>query len=458
MTALPLTATDIRDCLEGVIPAVMATCAADGTPNVAYLSHVQFVDPEHVALSFQFFNKTRENVLANPVGTVLMIHPDTAAMYRLTVHYLRTETSGPLFEHMKARLAGIASHSGMENVFRLQGADVYRVSAIEAVPGGGRLPAPSDQPRRQLLGALRCVSDRLAACTETDQLFDVTMAGLAAGFGIDHAMLLMHDASAGRLYTVASHGYAESGVGSEIALGEGVIGVAARERTPIRIMHMTSDRSYSRAMRDSVIDMGLSARLDTEIPLPGLPAPGSQLAVPVCVGNALLGVLFVESERELRFTYEDEDALVVLAAQLGQAMRGLQASADAAADESAGAVASGDAPPPAPQPMLVRYFEADGSVFLDDDYLIKGVAGAIFRRLVCDYLHAGREAFTNRELRLDPALGLPDISDNLEARLVLLARRLVERNASVRIERTGRGRFALRVARPLRIEHVERGG
>ncbi len=454
-----LTAADIRDCLEGVIPAVMATCAADGTPNVAYLSHVQYVDPQHVALSFQFFNKTRENVLGNPVGTVLMIHPDTAAMFRLTVHYLRTETAGPLFEHMKARLAGIASHSGMANVFRLQGAEVYRVSAIEAVPGGGRLSAPPGQVR-QRLGSLRCMTERLAACTETGQLFDVTMGGLAADFGIDHAMLLMHDALAGRLYTVASHGYVASGVGSEIALGEGVIGVAARERTPIRIMHMTSDRSYSRAMRDSVIDTGLSARLDTEIPLPGLPAPGSQLAVPVCGGNTLLGVLFVESERELRFTYEDEDALVILAAQLGQAMRGLQASADAAADESAAAEVPGAAPPPppAPQPVLVRYFEADGSVFLDDDYLIKGVAGAIFRRLVCDYLHAGREAFTNRELRLDPALGLPDISDNLEARLVLLARRLVERDASVRIERTGRGRFALRVARPLRIEHVERGG
>jgi hypothetical protein len=67
----------------------------------------------HVALSFQFFNKTRANVLANPQVQVLVPHPDTAAMYRLDLRYLRTETEGPLFERMKAKLAGVASMSGM---------------------------------------------------------------------------------------------------------------------------------------------------------------------------------------------------------------------------------------------------------------------------------------------------------------------------------------------------------
>jgi hypothetical protein len=61
-----ITVDAIRDCLEGVIPATVATCAPDGTPNVSYVSQLNYVDSEHVALTFQFFNKTRQNVLANP--------------------------------------------------------------------------------------------------------------------------------------------------------------------------------------------------------------------------------------------------------------------------------------------------------------------------------------------------------------------------------------------------------
>lgn len=446
---MSVTVDAIRECLDGAIPAVIATCAVDGTPNVSNISQVQYVDREHVALSYQFFNKTRKNVLDDPRATVLVVHPTTAARYRIRLRYLRTETAGPLFEKMKAKLAGIASQTGMSGVFRLLGADVYRVLDVETVGGDTLPPQP---PRRNLLSALRVFAESMRGAHGLDELLNRTLAVLAEQFDIGHSMALLLDAS-GKLYTVASRGYEASGIGSEIPLGQGVIGVAARERTPIRVGHMTAEYTYSRAIRASATQGGMAALLETEIPLPGLPESRSQLAVPIVALERLVGVLYVESERDLRFSYDDEDALVAVAGQLGGLMHVLQSAADA--DESPATPArltevSG-------APVTVRHYAENDSVFLDDDYLIKGVAGAIFWVLVNDYVREQRTAFSNRELRLDPRIRLPDVSDNLEARLILLQKRLEERDACVRIEKTARGRFRLRLNRPLALEDVGRG-
>lgn len=433
----------IRACFEGVVPATMATCDLDGVPNTAYLSQVHFVDERHVALSYQFFNKTRENILANPVAALLVTNPMTAEQYQLSLRYLRTETSGPLFESMKAKLAGIAAHTGMTGIFRLLGSDLYEVTDIEQVVAA-RLPA--EPPARNLLSALRIFTQRLAPCSDLDHMLSETLSCLREHFDIDHAMLLMLDATRKTLYTVASQGYEESGVGSEIPLGQGVIGIAAREGTPIRIGHMNAEYAYSRAVKENTLMSGWEGNFETEIPLPGLKEPRSQLAIPIRACATVLGVLYVESAQDLRFSYDDEDALVTLCAQLGLAIDRLQN--DTGEDD---VTAPPSASPAAGSPVQVRYFSENGSVFLNDDYLIKGVAGAIFWTLLQDYSDKRRVSFTNRELRLDSRIRLPDVSDNLEARLVLLSRRLQERDACVRIEKAGRGRFQLCVACPVQL-------
>lgn len=435
---------NLRFCMDGAVPGMIATTAVDGLPNLAYLSQVQYVDQRHVALSFQFFNTTRRNILVNPHATLMLIDPETAEIFRLAVRYRRTETGGPLFENMKAKLAGIASHSGMSEVFKLRGADIYEVQHIERSPGRA---LPRTVPRQNWLPLLRKTTTQLATCEDLAALFEQTLNILQQELCIDHAMILMLDERGRKLYTVASRGYADTGVGSEIPVGQGVIGVAARERTPIRISYRTSDYAYGKAVRDSAAAHGLEEALEQAIPMPGLAECHSQMAVPILSRTRLHGVLYVESAQDLRFSYDDEDGLMTLATHMGLAIP--QLASETSLEQLAGHNASHSVSGP---PVVIRHFAADHSVFLNEDYLIKGVAGAIFWRLMQDFVHRQRDSWSNRELRLDPHLGLPDIADNLEARLVLLQRRLQDRNACVRMERAGRGRFRLTVSRPLSLQ------
>lgn len=442
-----LTLEAIRACFEGVVPAVIATQDAQGVPNVAPASQVHYVDSEHVALSFQFFNKTRANIEVNPRACVKVVDPDSGAQYRLRLEYQCTETSGPLFEYMKARLAGIASLTGMADVFHLRGADLYRVLSIEAVPVPRPLPAT---PRAHPLMSLRACAARLQSCNDLKALFDGLMAGLRDCFAVAHAMLLLLDESGQRLYTVASLGYAESGVGAEVAVGEGVIGVAARQCIPIRIGHMAHEYLYNRAVREG-LEQDHVTGFGREIPLPGLEVSNSQLAVPVVLGRQLLGVIYLESPQTLRFSFEHEDAMAVLADQLALRITLLQQWADEAEPEAKPAT---DTPVAQGEPLRIEYYAYDNSVFMDGDYFIKGVAGAIFWKLVRDYSQ-GRSEFSNRQLRRDPEIPLPELSDNLEARLILLQKRLQERCPAVVIEKSGRGRFVLKVGRPLQLEQAD---
>jgi adenylate cyclase len=130
----------LKCCFEGIVPAVIATASADGTPNVTQLSRVHFVDDTHVALSNQFFSKTTRNLAENPRASVVVIDPRTYDSFKLTLRYERTERRGPLFERLSRDIDAIAALTGMTDVFKLRSADVYRVNEIEQTPAVGDGP------------------------------------------------------------------------------------------------------------------------------------------------------------------------------------------------------------------------------------------------------------------------------------------------------------------------------
>lgn len=466
-----VTLKSVRRMFEGVIPAVMCSVSAEGMPHLCFLSQVEYVDEGHVALSFQFFNRSRENILATRRCMVSVDDPYTAAGIRMQLRYVRTESSGPVFERMRAKLAGIAAHTGMDQVYRLLGADIYEVSSVREI--AGRRPLLAPQARCDIAGGTRAVIDRISACTDMDQLLDETLRALQAHLQIDHSMILLSDAGRDCLYAIASLGYDTSGVGAEIPIGQGLAGICAREGVPLRIGHLAQWQTYARAIRQRTEDMGLSESEAEEIPLPGLAEPRSQLVVPLRLLGKVIGVLLVESDQDQYFSHDDEDALASIASPLSLALSLLQPAEPALEAPAGSTPLATTAPPASPDPSgthrstgaemgnpvtpreasteatVVHHHARTDSVFFNDDYVIKGVAGAILWRLIRTWVDTGRQDFSNRELRLDASLGLPDVTDNLEARLILLHRRLAERNAPVQLVKTGRGRFRLRVDTPL---------
>jgi adenylate cyclase len=443
-----LTLDDLHNCFTGLIPAQLATASANGVPNSTYVSRAHPVDHERVAISNQFLSKSSRNVAENPQASLLLISSDTHAEYRLSLVYERTERRGPIFDRLRNDVSMIAAFTGMQDVFKLLAADIYRVTDIEQIV----FVEPDITPEGAGHAPLGELCARLSRCGDLDTLVRVTVDGLADLLGYQHSRLLLLDEDGTRLFTIASNGYPEAGIGAEVGMGEGVVGRAASQCIPIVVGNLGQLTKYAVTVRRSFEETG-DIGPGHEVPMVGLAQPRSQLAVPALALGQLVGVLLAEDETSERFTQRDASMMTVVASIVASSIETLRSEV-----RTAGAVEPGTAPGPVRvglQRLRVRHFAVDGSTFFDGDYLIKGVAGKLLWSLLRQFQSEGRTEFTNREVRLDSTLDLPDFRDNFESRLILLKRRLDERDALVRIEKTGRGRFRLDVDATLRLEAVD---
>lgn len=456
---MSLTLESLASCWQGLIPATLFTCSRDGIPNAAYLSHVEYVDSQHVALSFQFFNKSRRNVAENPHALVRVLDPDTAQGYALRLRLVRSETSGPVFERMALRIEAIASYSGLKGIFKLLAADIYEVRSIEPVAddvagpavreGAGRRGGASDP--RFTMRALQDLSVRIHQAARLDDLLDSILAGLDEIFGFNHSMILVPAEDPGVLVMIASRGYPEGGVGAEARIGEGIIGVVAEAQNPIRISGLLRALLYAHTVGERARESGLCP--PERIRLPGLPMPESQLGIPLLVRGELVGVLCIESEEPYRFHEEDKTSIELLGSYLAIAIQNMQLQERIeAVDAAEPPVPSTPVPSPAPPRARtaarreVVYYAGDELIMVDGEYLIRSLPARILWKLLTAWEREGRGEFTNRELRLDKSLNLPEFKDNLESRLLLLRRRLEQKCPDIRIAPRARGRFALELA------------
>ncbi|MBC7150850.1 MAG: GAF domain-containing protein [Rhizobium sp.] len=436
------TLAELEACFEGVIPSIISTADADGLPNISYLSHVAIVDDHHVALSNQFFAKTAANIRLNPQATLLVVDGHNGAQFRLDLRFAYSMESGPLFERLALQVEASSAQAGMADVMRLRHVDVFRVLAIVDTPSPVATPARR-KPERNRLDATRGIVERIAAAADVDGIVDATLDGIREGLGFRHGLFLHCEPDKGQVVAIGSTGYAPSGIGAEVPLGEGLIGAAAKSGKTVKVSDMSRIRRFGSAIRATTPDENRTR----SISLPGMGEAMSQIAVPLRMQDTVEGVLFFESAERLAFGRDDEAALAIIARQAAASLALCERLS--LEGESAGHRPSD---PPAGEPHIdVVHHGFDDSVFVNGDYVIKGVAGRLLVFMMEQSLASGRREFSNREIRLDTSLRLPDFKDNLETRLLLLRRRLEEKTSPVRLIRLGRGKIGLEFDGHLRL-------
>lgn len=427
---------DLSACFEGVIPSIIATAAADGMPNSSYLSHVVRVDDEHVALSNQFFAKTAANIRANPYVTLILVDCFTGDQYLLDVGFVRSVDSGPLFEKIARQLKASSAQIGMSEVMRLRSADIFRVHGIEKVPSPMETEAPVPGRDPVSLTALSDAIRTIEEQAEVDGIIDSLLRSIGDVLGYRHALILIHDRDRNCLVTTGSMGYERSGLGSEVAASDGLIGAAAASGQSIKVSDMSRVRRFGEAIS---MDVDGAESATRSVAFPQLSTAMSQIAVPMIARGITTGVLFIESTERMAFRADDEAALEILAGQAANALRA--GEAEVATDEQPERLPTRAVPDG--RSIRVVHHRIDDSVFVDNIYIVKGIAGAMLRLMLEWHLKDGRSEFTNREMRLTLGTRMPEIKDNLETRLLLLRRRLEEKNAPIQVARSGRGQVRL---------------
>jgi class 3 adenylate cyclase len=164
------------------------------------------------------------------------------------------------------------------------------------------------------------ISSQITSCLDLDEVLAIVLGAMERILGFEHSMILLKDVFAEKLRLGASRGYEPSGVGAEVALGHGVIGVVAERKKMMRINAVRAGVAYLASIRKRMEAAGEVAPGDAPAALPGLANAQSQLALPLLVKDRLVGVLAVESPQANAFDELDEIVLRIVANQAATAI------------------------------------------------------------------------------------------------------------------------------------------
>jgi len=164
------------------------------------------------------------------------------------------------------------------------------------------------------------ISTEITSTLDLGEVLEIVLGAMERVLGFRHSMLLLAEPAGDALVVAATRGYAQPAATARIRIGEGVIGVVAERRIPMRVGNVGASLRYMQAIRASMQAVGQAPAGDDVVTLPGLPDVQSQLALPLLVKDRLVGVLAVESPKPNAFDELDEVLLRIVSNQAATAI------------------------------------------------------------------------------------------------------------------------------------------
>ena len=164
------------------------------------------------------------------------------------------------------------------------------------------------------------ISSEVNSTLQWEQILNIILQSMDRAFDFHHAMIFLIDKSNDKLSVVASQGFDESGIGAEILIGQGIVGVVAKRKKIMRMGNIGSQKAYHSAIKMRMEEVGEGQNIADTIELPGLKNVQSKIAVPLLVKNRLIGVFSVESSLFNAFDELDETLLVIFGNQIAGAI------------------------------------------------------------------------------------------------------------------------------------------
>ena len=174
--------------------------------------------------------------------------------------------------------------------------------------------------RNKEIEIIERVASQISKTLNLDAIAKTMLISMEEYFDFKHSMILLLDGSESVLKVIATHGYEEEGIGAEVKIGVGVIGMVAKKKKLMRMANLGAQKQYMQAIKQQIQPSEETAVVDVTS-LPGLKNAESQVAIPMLMEDELIGVFSVESDQVNIFDKSDELIIKILANQTANALQ-----------------------------------------------------------------------------------------------------------------------------------------